>query len=183
MNNSTPAGTTTIDTTDSWPDINTREDFLKVPAWVVQYKSDSAATLREEWNTIPDEEFDEIGLAEVPDVSRHLDDIRPGDIILFWIAGPGDSAGIYAWGQATGEIIQGNYPKRWSEPDGQQVLKSGMEVLISNVFEKPFVTRTALKACREFDDFDLFRMPNRPNAFAVSPEQWSIILDHLTDAD
>jgi predicted RNA-binding protein with PUA-like domain len=183
MHNSTHDVDSTIENTSARLEFNTREDLLNTPAWIVQYKPASVALLREEWDFITDEELDEEGLSEVPDVSRHLDEIRRGDFILFWIAGPGNSAGLYAYGNATGEVIQGRYPKRWSDPDGEQVTKSGMEVLVSNVLEEPFVTRTTLKALPEFADFELFRMPNRPNAFAVTPEQWSIILDHLTKTD
>lgn len=170
-------------TTTAWPELSTREDLLKTPAWVVQYDPTSAALLREEWDAITDEEFDEEGLPETPDIARHLDEIRPGDFILFWVFGPGDSAGLYAWGNASGEVSEHDYPKHWSDPDGPVARKTGMEVQIGAVFPEPFVTRTALKQHREFDDFELFTMPNRPNAFAVTPEQWSIILDHLTNTD
>jgi len=55
--------------------------------------------------------------------------------------------------------------------------------LDGNAFAEPFVARSALKGLAEFEEFELFTMPNRPNAFAVSPTQWSIILDCLTRTD
>jgi hypothetical protein len=43
--------------------------------------------------------------------------------------------------------------------------------LDGNAFAEPFVARSALKGLAEFEEFELFTMPNRPNAFAVSPTQ------------
>ena len=180
LNSSVSNRAGTLAPTNAWPEFNSREDLLKTPAWIVQYNPTSAAWLREEWDAITDEEFEEEGLEETPDMARHLDEIRPGDFILFWVSGPGDTAGLYAWGNASGEVTECDYPKRWSDPDGPRVRKTGMHVQVGDVFSEPFVTRSALKEFPEFKDFELFRMPNRPNAFAVTPEQWSIILDHLT---
>jgi hypothetical protein len=175
MNSSVPSSAGTSALTTAWPKFNSSEDLLRTPAWVVQYNPTSAALLRGEWDAMTDEVFEEEGLPETPDIARHLDEIRPGDFILFWVSGPGDGAGLYAWGNASGEVTEGDYPERWSDPDGPRV-----EVEIGDVFSEPFVTRSALKELPEFEDFELFSMPNRPNAFAVTPEQWSIILDHLT---
>ncbi len=180
MKTPNPATTTTMDTR---PDDLNRNDLLKVSAWVVQYKPNMAALLQEEWEAITDEEFDDEGLLETPAIARHLDEIRSGDFILFWVCGPGDTAGLYAWGNAFGEVTERDYPRNWSDLDGPSERKTAMEVWIGEVFAQPFLTRSALKQLPEFDDFELFEMPNRTNAFAVTPQQWSIILDHLTGRD
>jgi len=179
MNTSLPNSARTVAPANAWPEFNSREDILRTPAWVVQYDPNSAALLREEWDSITDEEFEVEGFPQTPNITRHLDEIRPGDFILFWVSGPGDTAGLYAWGNASGEATEDDYPKRWSDPDGPLVQKPGMEVYVCDVFSEPFVTRSVLQALPEFKDFELFEMPNRPNAFAVTPEQWSIIRDHL----
>lgn len=176
MTTSRPADAIAI----AWPEFNSREDLLKTPAWVVQYSAGSAVLLRQEWAATSDEEDDGEGFVETPAISRSLDEIRPGDFVLFWISGPADSAGFYAWGNASGEVTERDYPKDWSDPDGPRVRKTGMEVEMGNVFSKAFVTRTVLQQFPEFESFELFVMPNRANAFAVTPAQWSIILDHLT---
>jgi len=180
MNNPTATGDDTMASVNAWPELNTREDLLKTPAWIVQYNLTSATLLREEWNSATDEATDDEGFIETPAITRHLDEIRPGDFILFWIAGSGDNAGLYAWGQASGEPTEENYPKDWKNPEGQHVIKTAMEVQINDVLHEPLVTRTTLQRFPEFADFELFTMPNRANAFAVTTEQWSIILDYVT---
>lgn len=177
------SATATATAMDTWPDYQNRDDLLQASAWVMQYKPNAAALLQQERNTITDEEFDDDGLLETPAIARHLDEIRSGDFILFWMCGPGDTAGLYAWGNASGEATERDYPRDWSDLDGPSERKTAMEVWIGEVFAQPFLTRSALKQLPEFDDFELFEMPNRANAFAVTPQQWSIILDHLTGRD
>lgn len=159
-------------------EINSLEDALRTSAWLVQYKPSSAEELRMEWNATTEE--DEV--CESPNIGRRIDEIGLGDFVVFWVSGPGDSAGAFAWGNASGDPDEFEYPKDWNDPLGPRVKKPGMEVLVGDVFEERFISRSDLKDFPEFQDFELFTMPNATNVFRVTPAQWKIIFHRLANA-
>ena len=114
-----------------------------------------------------------------PSVDRHTQEIAPDDIILFWVCGPGDTAGVIGYGLASGVITQREYPKDFKDPDGPKTLRPAMEVMLLDVFDAPVITRTELKQDSVFADFDLFRMAARTNAFTVTAEQWGVLMNRL----
>lgn len=158
---------TTVGATDS------HEDLTALPAWLVQYSPRSARALQRTWNAGEDFEY--------PAIDRHVDEIREGDIVAFWVSGASTKAGIIGWGIASGHVEELEHAKNYNDPDGARGLRDSAEVSICSIFDQPIITRYELKKHRAFADFDLFRMPNRPNAFAVTREQWTIILARLEE--
>jgi len=150
-----------------------REDLTALPAWLVQYSPRSARALQRSWNEGEDFEY--------PAIDRHTDEIREDDIILFWVSGPTAKSGIIGWGIASGHVQELEHAKNYNDPDGAKALRESAEVSLCSVFDEPIITRNELKELQAFAGFDLFRMANRPNAFAVTREQWTIILARLTE--
>ena len=149
------------------------EEYLTTPTWVVQYNPRSAQLLRRSWQGGEDFEY--------PNVDRHADEIHADDFILFWVSGPGAEAGVIGVGVASGVNEVRDHPKSYRDPEGPTVLRNSAEVALACVFIDPVVTRDELRRHPEFDEFDLFRMPNRPNAFPVTPEQWAIIFRRMEE--
>ncbi len=152
---------------------DSRGNLTGLPVWLVQYSPRSAAALQRSWNSGEDFEY--------PAIDRHIDEIREDDIVLFWVSGPSKKAGVFGWGIATGVIEDLEHAKNYHDPDGPRALRDSAEVSLCCVFDEPIITRDELKQHTEFEDFDLFRMPNRPNLFTVSREQWAIILRRLEE--
>lgn len=150
-----------------------REDLTALPVWLVQYGPRSARALRRSWHEGEDFEY--------PAIDRHTDEIRQDDIVLFWVSGPGSRAGVIGWGIATGHVEELEHAKNYNDPDGARALRGSAEVSLCSVFDQPIITRDELKGHPAFADFDLFRMANRPNAFAVTREQWTLVLGRLTE--
>lgn len=146
-------------------------DILNAPAWLFQYNPHSAANLLNAWNVGDDLEY--------PAIDRHADEINIDDFILFWISGPAKEAGIIGWGLASGHFQELDHAKNYQDPDGPRGLRTSLEVDLCNVFDRPIITREELKQHPAFEDFDLFAMPNRSNAFAVTAEQWVIIFARI----
>ena len=153
---------------------DTDDDITALPAWLVQYSPRSAKALQRSWNSGEDFEY--------PAIDRHTDEIREDDIILFWVSGPSRTSGVIGWGIATGHIEELEHAKNYNDPDGAKALRDSAEVSLCSVFDQPIITRDELKEHPAFADFDLFRMANRPNAFAVTREQWTLILARLEEA-
>lgn len=158
---------TTVGATDS------HEDLTALPAWLVQYSPRSTRALQRSWNSGEDFEY--------PAIDRHVDEIRENDIVLFWVSGPSTTAGIIGWGIATGHVEELEHAKNYHDPDGPRALRDSAEVSICSVFDEPVITRDELKQHPAFADFDLFRMPNRTNAFVVSHAQWAVIFARLVE--
>lgn len=147
------------------------EDLTELPAWLVQYSPRSAHGLRRRWNEGED--------TEDPAVDRHLGDIGLDHIILFWVSGHAKRAGIIGWGITSGLVRELDHAKSYHDPDGPRAQRTSAEVEVCEVFDTPIITRHELKKLPEFGGFELFRMPNRSNAFAVTRQQWAIILDRI----
>ncbi|MDI6910461.1 EVE domain-containing protein [Nocardioides sp.] len=150
-----------------------RADLTALPAWLVQYSPRSAKALQRSWNEGEDFEY--------PAIDRHTDEIREDDIVLFWVSGPGTESGVIGWGIASGHIEELEHAKNYNDPDGPKALRDSAEVSLCSVFDTPIITRDELKEHLAFADFDLFRMANRPNAFAVTREQWTVIFARLEE--
>lgn len=150
-----------------------QEDLTALPAWLVQYSPRSARALQRSWNEGEDFEY--------PAIDRHADEIREDDIVLFWVSGPGRESGVIGWGIATGHTEELEHAKNYNDPAGAKALRDSAEVSLCSVFDQPIITRAELKEHPAFADFDLFRMPNRPNAFGVTREQWTVVFARLEE--
>lgn len=147
------------------------EDLTKLPTWLVQYSPRSAKALQQSWNSGEDFEY--------PAIDRHTDELREDDIVLFWVSGSGSESGVIGWGIASGHVEELEHAKNYNDPDGARALRDSAEVSLCSVFDQPIITRDELKEHPAFADFDLFRMANRPNAFAVTRGQWTLVLARL----
>lgn len=148
------------------------EDLTVLPAWLIQYNPRSALELQHSWVEGTDTEY--------PAVDRNAEGIGRDDIVLFWVSGPAAKAGVFAYGVASGRVEEREHPKSYHDPDGARALRTSAEVDVADVFANPIITRAELKRLPEFADFELFRMPNRTNAFVVTRQQWAIILDRIS---
>lgn len=138
---------------------------------LVQLNADSARWMFRDWNRGEDFYY--------PAVSRHTDDIELDDLVLFWVSGPSDTAGVVGFGIATGDLPQLEHPVSYRNPDGPTTLRDSAEVAVAWVSDKAVLTRSELARHAAFTEFELFKMPNRPNAFAVTDEQSAVVLDRL----
>lgn len=151
----------------------TTAQIAAMPVWLFQYSPRSARALQLSWNAGEDFEY--------PALDRHADDIRLDDIVLFWRSGRGDTAGLIGFGVASGVIEELSHPRNYQDPDGPRALRKSAEAALCCVFDEPVITRSELKQSPEFADFDLFRMPNRANAFEVTAAQWAIVRDRIEE--
>ncbi|GAB3862579.1 hypothetical protein GCM10028801_28320 [Nocardioides maradonensis] len=149
------------------------KQYAATPAWLVQYAPASADSLLRRWEAGEDFEY--------PAVNRHSDDIRLDHFVIFWRSGASDTAGVVGWGVTSGVVEEREHARSYHEPDGPRALRDSVEVALACVFDEPILTRAEMKQLPEFADFELFQMPNRPNAFAVSRAQWGVILRRLEE--
>lgn len=116
-----------------------------------------------------------------PAVDRHLLDVRVGDVVLFWVTGRKGQAGVFGGGRVTNSLLETEHHRDYADPDSPIVVRTSIEVRPEFVKDWVMVTRPELQALEGFsrDEFELFKMPRRPNAFAVSPEQHEVIFSLL----
>ena len=162
----------TIEASASGP-TTSQQELLAVPVWLIQYSPRGAQALLRSWASGEDFEY--------PKTDRNVHSIREGDIVLFWVSGAGAKAGVFGFGLATGNVEKLDHAKNYKDPDGPRTQCDSAEVSLAAVFEAPVCTREELREIPAFADYDLFRMPNRPNAFAVTPEQWQVIHGRLEE--
>jgi hypothetical protein len=116
-----------------------------------------------------------------PAVSRHLEGVSVGDPIVFWVLGPGQSAGVFGFGVVTGPVEDLEHPVSYREPTGRRTNRPSLPVRVTSMFDHVVVPRSALRTLPAFADFELFRMPNRPNLFEVTGPQMTLMVK-LTEA-
>ena len=162
---------TTVSTVITAGRPGTPEDLGVIPTWLVQYNPRGAREFLGLWNAGDDFAY--------PAVDRHVTDIAENDFVLFWVSGK--DAGVIGWGIASGQSEELRHPKDYRDPDGPRALRTSAEVALCCTFDEPIITREELQRVPEFDDFDRFRMPNRPNAFEVTEPQWRVILRRLEE--
>ncbi|MGQ2912113.1 EVE domain-containing protein [Aeromicrobium sp.] len=146
-------------------------DILDMPTWLFQYSPRSAKDLQNGWEAGAELDY--------PALDRHADEIKMDDFVLFWVSGPAKEAGIIGWGLASGHLEERDHAKNYHDPDGPRSLRASLEVNLCSVFDRPIITREELKQHPVFEDFDLFAMPNRSNAFTVTAEQWAVIFARI----
>jgi hypothetical protein len=141
------------------------------PAHLMQYDRRSADALVASWADGAD--------FEQPAVSRRTDAISLDDLIFFWVTGTAEKAGLIGVGVASGRLLSLEHPVSYRDQQGPRVLRDSAEVALYCVFDTPVVTRADLLADPAFADFDLFAMPNRPNAFRVTAEQAALLVQRV----
>ncbi|MCC2593785.1 dual specificity protein phosphatase family protein [Tessaracoccus sp. OS52] len=139
--------------------------------WLFQMSSTYAENCRDDWN-------DGIDSWILP-ISRHEEEVLPGDVVLLWQMGGGNTAGLFGYAVVTETDLQATRPRRWDEPDGPTTMEKAVEAELILVANEPFITRTLLKPVVELSQFELFVMPNRPNMFAVTHSELDAIAGEL----
>ncbi|GAB3077760.1 EVE domain-containing protein [Pedococcus soli] len=142
--------------------------------WLVQFHVEEAA------EAIADFVDDGIDLT-YPAVSRHLEHVSVGDVVVFWVAGTGKRAGVYGYGTVAGPVQEREHPVSYGDPHGPRTKRPSVPVTITSMFDHVVIRRTDIKGLPAFADFELFRMPNRPNLFEVTAAQMALMVD-LTEA-
>lgn len=138
---------------------------------LLQLNKGEASQLAREWATGLDEFW--------PAVDRHTDDIRLDDLVLIWVAGPGNDAGVVGFGIAGGVLEKRRHARSYQDADGPRTLRQSALVTMAWMAPHPVLTRTEMRRMEAFADFELFSMPNRPNVFAVNEAQAQVVLDRL----
>jgi protein-tyrosine phosphatase len=133
--------------------------------WLFQVSPEWADRFRD-WD--PDE-------TQLLPISRHRDEVTPGDVVLLWVSGPTDTAGLFGYAIVTETDLDATRPRRWDEPDGPSTQAKALEVEPVLVASEVLLTRTVLKSALELSDFELFGMPNRPNIFTVTHRELDAI--------
>lgn len=112
-------------------------------------------------------------------IDRNTDAMELEGLVFVWVSGPSDKAGIIGFGVASGEFDERDHPASYNNPQGPRRQRLSTEIFWAWVGQDPVVTRADIKTLDLFADFDLFKMPNRQNAFAVNGAQASFIIDRL----
>lgn len=117
-------------------------------------------------------------------IDRHLLDVRVGDVVLLWVTGRGSAAGIFGAGWVTDSMVMAEHRRDYGDAGSPRVLRPSIEVFLEFAKDWVMISRPELRAREGFDaaDFELFTMPNRPNAFAVNEPQHRVIFDGLLAA-
>lgn len=149
-------------------------DHTQLPAWLIQYDAAEVAEVKSDWDAGRNDDVVH------PAINRHTDRIEWDDLIFVWRAGAGNKAGIVGLGLA-GNIDAREHAKNYQDPEGPRALRDTLDVQLVWFTDQPVLTRTDLKKNAAFADFELFRMPNRPNAFAVSDAQRDFIIARLQE--
>lgn len=148
-----------------------RTTLEAIPAWLVQFDPFEAEELKNDWRN--GQQF------AYPAVNRNTHAIAAGDLVYFWVYGLEGASGIYGVGVATGRVMQRPHAKNYRDPDGPRALRDSVEVDLDRFLREPILTRIEMKADPVFAAFDLFKMPNRPNAFTVTREESAVVLARM----
>lgn len=141
-------------------------------AWLMQVSKDVMSEVNALWDREPLEDV----FIDVPS-ERHRDEIALGDLVFLWVHGPRDTAGVFGVGLVSGEPMLRDHARSYTDPEGPRSERWSVEVVVISVFREPIVRRGQLKNDARFEDFELFVMPRRTSAFAVTPEQ----KNHITE--
>lgn len=139
--------------------------------WLFQMSTTYAEDCRSAWNhgidswTLP--------------ISRHEEEVLPGDVVLLWEMGRGDTAGLFGYAVITETDLEATRPRHWDEPEGPSIMEKAVEAEFFLVAAEPFITRTLLKPLPALSEFELFKMANRPNIFAVTHDELDAIAAQL----
>jgi hypothetical protein len=112
-------------------------------------------------------------------VDRNADRFHFDDLVFLWVSGPADKAGIVGCGVASGDFKEMEHPASYQEPARGRKLRLSTEIFWAWVGDTPVLTRAEMKPLGLFADFELFTMPNRPNAFTVNWAQAEFIVDRI----
>jgi predicted RNA-binding protein with PUA-like domain len=109
----------------------------------------------------------EQGATETWLVTRFIDEIKKGDTVFFWMAGPPDVRGLYGWGKVIGEKPE--YESGWGY---------GIDVKYVRKFPRhiPFID---VKSISSFSDFVLFKTAIGTN-FRLSDSQTRDLIDLIS---
>lgn len=139
--------------------------------WLFQVTPDEARDCFVEWNSDPDWMFR-------PAVDRHTDDVRSGDIALMWVTGSGDRAGLFGAGLVEETGLELEHRRTYQDATSPKATRPSISIDLHYLADRVLVTRPELRALAGFSPatFELFKMANRSNAFAVEPQQAETIL-------
>lgn len=112
-------------------------------------------------------------------IDRNTDKVAFDNLVFFWVSGAPHKAGIVGVGVASGEFDELEHPVSYQDPEGPPRLRTSTQVALAWVDDKPILTRAEMKGLDLFTDFELFKMPNRQNAFEVDSRQAEFILDRI----
>lgn len=110
------------------------------------------------------------GLKETWRVSRYRSQMKPGDLVFFWMGGPPDVRGLYGWG-----VIAG-VPS--FDPSDKQF---GVEVRYHRQLENPLLA-SKIRGAPALRQMLIFRAPFGTN-FALSPLEAGALVDLLPPSE
>ncbi len=108
---------------------------------------------------------------------NHVDELRTGDTVFFWVQGNDGGDGLYAVGSVYA-------PPEWTvvhgDPGEDEYLCAQVVWLrYSKIADHLVAGRVELESDPVFDEFELFTSPHAGNLYAVSEEQWRVLIESL----
>jgi hypothetical protein len=106
-------------------------------------------------------------------VSAYRNEMKPGDKVVFWVAGP--TGGIYALGELINRPSKRDYEPTEEEVKESPYLKNDwrVEYRYSLILENP-IRRDVVKADPVLKDLAVLKFANATN-FKVTPDEWKVI--------
>jgi hypothetical protein len=95
--------------------------------------------------------------------TRYRNEMRPGDIVLFWMGGSEDIRGLYGWGHIASEPY---LKKSWDA--------HGVDVVYKAFFKVP-VLATAIRDSGSLDELLIFRAPSATNFLLSEAEARKLV--------
>jgi 5-methylcytosine-specific restriction protein A len=105
-------------------------------------------------------------------ISRHVDDMQPGDNAALWVSGRG--AGIYVLGTVAGPPFEEVAGEGWPAEDHGRVMTFASLVLDDFLAGNP-ITKSELLADPRFSRAGIVTQPQAGNPFLTTDEEWSVI--------
>lgn len=108
---------------------------------------------------------------------NHVNEVRAGDTVFFWVQGSDGGEGLYAVGRVYA-------PPEWTvvhgDPGEDEYLCAQVVWLeYSKIADHLVAGRVELDRDPVFHDFELFTSPHAGNLYAVSEEQWRVLIEAL----
>jgi predicted RNA-binding protein with PUA-like domain len=108
------------------------------------------------------------GKADTWYATRYRNEMHPGDLAFFWMAGDEFFRGLYGWGSITSNpYLKANWDSH------------GVDVTYKVKFEKP-ISAKSLRNDRELADMLIFRAPQATN-FLLTPTQAKRLVTVIKD--
>lgn len=143
---------------------------MSVRYWLASFRVDDARTAVAQ--------AAEAGPGYVPlRLRNHVEEVRTGDIVFFWVVGEHGEEGLFAVGRVFAlpgwTVVHG-------DPGEDEFLCAQVAWLrYAEITDHIVLTRADLERDPAFTAFELFAHPGAGNLYAVSNAQWRVLINAL----